>query len=146
METGALWEQVSCCCSLANSTAGINTYIHIRQIEKSKETWTRKQFQTDTFYNSLSLNLASRLSSCCAHRKHKRGQHAPQTTSSELELFQPCFCSPVNVRFFFLSAAVSFLSLPPHPLLSESLLLVRRVLRRVGGREGREKEGRGWWL
>lgn len=69
-------------------------------------------------------------------------------TSPELELFQPCVCSPVNVCFFFLSAAVSFLSAPPPPttpppLMSECLLLISgEEAGRQGGVQG-ERDGVG---
>lgn len=123
-----------------------NKYIYSYTPNREKQwKYTGKQFQTDTSCKRVSLS-ASRLSSCFGQLTHlERGQPVPQTTSAQWPLFQPCFC-PVNIRFLFLSAAVSFLPLPPTSPApaspqTPSLCLspvprVRQVLRRLGGRRG----------
>lgn len=100
---------------------------------------TGKQFQTDSF--SLSLLSLQTKQMLCTPNTQERTACPAKTTSPELELFyQPCFCSPVNVHFFFLSAAVSFLSaalpllLCPSPSFSSG---------EEAGRKGGEREGGG---
>lgn len=75
------------------------------------------------------------------HTLNTREDNPPRKTASpELELFQPC--PPVNVPFLLpVRGGQLPLSGPPSPLVSESLILVRRVVKRLGGWAGGDREG-----
>lgn len=116
----ALWEHVGCCCSLTDSTAGINIYI-IRYSKKkraNKLDW--KQFRTETFSGSflpyppppsnkqlLCTTKIQEITICPT-------KHGPGPELCTVSLF-------VSLSVFFQSAAVSFLSVTPAPPVSESL-------------------------
>lgn len=108
---------------------------------------TGKQFQTDIFYNSLSfppLSLQTKQLLCTPKTQERATR--PVNDQSRAGTFSALFLFSCE-RPFLLPVRCGQLPLsgpptpPPSSYVRVSLLLVRRVVRRLGGREGREREG-----
>lgn len=146
METGALWEQVSWCCSLANSTGGINiymytyTYIYIYSYSPNRE--EQRNLTGNSFKLILSitvpfLHLSLQTKQLCTLKTREITNSQARAGTFSVLLFVLLWMS------FLLPAHSGQLPLsdpPLAPLMSESApphLLVWQVVKRgLGGREG----------